>query len=111
MMEENPPKFTYQKIYEIVRQIPRGKVASYGQVARYTGHCTARMVGYALSALKDQDVPWHRVINSQGKISPHGFGYGSSLQRQLLIDEGIKFDDQQRINFEEFGYFFDMKGD
>ncbi len=60
----------YHRIYLVVRQIPRGKVATYGQIAVIVGGCTARMVGYALSATPQQsDVPWQRVINAQGKIS------------------------------------------
>ncbi len=98
----------YQRIYATVCQIPRGKVATYGQVAVITGGCTARMVGYALAALSDRDnVPWQRVINYKGKISPHGFGYGSALQRQLLVEEGVLFDAQDRIDMGEFGFIFD----
>ena len=92
----------------MVCQIPEGKVATYGQVAEITGGCTARMVGYALAALQAGiDVPWQRVINTKGKISPHGFGYGSALQRQLLVEEGIIFDEKDRIDLEAFGFFFD----
>ncbi len=95
----------YSQIYAIVRQIPPGKVASYGQIAGIVGTCTARMVGYAMAALPEgTDVPWQRVINAQGKISPHGFGYGSWLQEQLLREEGVEFDPQGRINFKVFGW-------
>lgn len=95
----------YEEIYAITRQIPIGKVATYGQIARMVAGCTARMVGYAMAALPDKtDVPWQRVINSQGKISPHGFGYGSALQRELLIAEGIRFDLNGRVDFNEFGW-------
>jgi methylated-DNA-protein-cysteine methyltransferase-like protein len=94
------------RIYTIVRQIPLGKVATYGQVARLAGGCTARMVGYALSSLpEDRGVPWQRVINSQGKISPHGHGLGSLMQRQLLQAEGIVFDVQGRIDLSVYGWF------
>ena len=98
----------YLRIYATVCQIPRGKVATYGQVAEITGGCTAMMVGYALAALKaGMDVPWQRVINYKGKISPHGFGYGSALQRQLLVEEGALFDEKDRIDLEKFGFFLD----
>lgn len=61
---------TYERIYEVVRLIPPGRVATYGQVASIVGNCTARMVGYAMAALPPgSDVPWQRVINAQGKIS------------------------------------------
>jgi methylated-DNA-protein-cysteine methyltransferase-like protein len=80
----------YETIYHFVRQVPAGKVVTYGQVARMVGGCSARMVGYAMAALKEEDdVPWQRVINAKGRISPHGFGYGSALQKQLLEEEGI----------------------
>jgi methylated-DNA-protein-cysteine methyltransferase-like protein len=95
----------YQRIYDVVRQIPRGKVATYGQIARITGGCTARMVGFSMAALpEDTDVPWQRVINSMGKISPHGFGFGSALQRQLLEEEGVLFDAEDRVDFIPFGW-------
>jgi len=100
---KKPP--LYERIYYLVRFIPPGKVATYGQVARIVGDCTARMVGYAMSSLKpEQDVPWQRVINSKGEISQHGDGIGSTLQRQLLIDEGIAFDAQGKVDFNVFGW-------
>jgi methylated-DNA-protein-cysteine methyltransferase-like protein len=91
----------YPKIYALVRQIPSGKVASYGQISKIVGGCSARMVGYAMSALKStkemEDVPWQRVINSQGKCSAFGDGIGDSIQRRLLEEEGVEFDDQGRV--------------
>jgi methylated-DNA-protein-cysteine methyltransferase related protein len=97
----------YERIYNVVKQIPRGKVASYGQIARITGGCTARMVGFAMAALRSgshPDVPWQRVINSQGKISPHGQGIGSLVQRDLLEEEGVHFDLTGRIDFDLYGW-------
>ena len=100
---ERPP--LYQRIYEMVRQIPHGKIATYGQIARLVGGCTPRMVGFSMAALTiSTDVPWQRVINYKGKISPHGFGYGSALQRQLLEEEGIVFDLEGKIDFNIFGW-------
>ncbi len=102
----NNKKITYRDlVYEIVNQIPAGKVTSYGQISKLIPGCTARMVGYALSSLPtDSGIPWQRVINSKGKISPHGAGFGSAIQRALLEDEGIEFDHENRINFELFGW-------
>ena len=98
----------YQQIYAVVRQIPSGRVATYGQIASVTGGCTARMVGYAMAAVKEgSGVPWQRVINSKGKISPHGFGYGSAMQRQMLIDEGVVFDDNDCIDLNTYRHIFD----
>jgi methylated-DNA-protein-cysteine methyltransferase related protein len=97
---------TYERIYDLVRQIPSGKVATYGQVAQVVGGCTARMVGYAMSALKSgahPDVPWQRVINRQGRISIHD-AYGGAVQRQILESEGVVFDDQDRVDFAEYGW-------
>ena len=90
----------YERIYAVVKEIPAGKVATYGQIAGIVGGCTARMVGYAMAALNfDTDVPWQRVINAQGKVSPRSSGIGSALQRQLLEAEGIEFDHQHRVDF------------
>jgi methylated-DNA-protein-cysteine methyltransferase related protein len=110
-MSEDQPLRTYDRIYAIVQQIPPGKVATYGQIARLVGGISAQMVGFALAALpwgKDmpegKEVPWQRVINAQGKVSPHGFGFGSAVQRERLEDEGITFDPEGRISFEQYGW-------
>lgn len=95
----------YKRILDIVRQIPPGQVATYGQIARIEGTCTPRMVGYALAGLPaDTDVPWQRVINSQGKISPRSGGDGSIRQRHLLEDEGVEFDADERVDFDRFAW-------
>lgn len=74
------------QIYELVSMIPSGSLATYGQVAGYIPGCTARMVGHALSVLeRDTDIPWHRVINAAGTVSPRP---GSDRQYQCLADEG-----------------------
>lgn len=96
-----------QRVFEIVRLIPAGKVTTYGSIAYMVPHCTARMVGYALASLRDadgDDIPWQRVINAQGKISPHGYGLGSAMQRQLLEEEGIIFGPDHSIDFNLFGW-------
>lgn len=85
-------KTTYEDIYAMVRQVPRGRVATYGQIALLVGRCTPRMVGYAMAGLEfDSDVPWHRVINRLGRISPRA-GDGANMQRDLLSREGVGFD-------------------
>ena len=90
----------YTRIYNIVRQVPAGKVVAYGQIANMLGSCSARQVGYAMAALKESkemlDVPWQRVINSQGRSSSFGGGIGTSMQMELLRQEGIRFDDSGR---------------
>lgn len=81
----------YRRIYAVVRRIPRGRVATYGQVARLAGlPGQARQVGYALSALADDaGVPWHRVINAKGQISRRKDSSYEKLQRALLKEEGV----------------------
>jgi methylated-DNA-protein-cysteine methyltransferase-like protein len=107
-MQDNLEAHLYERIYAAVRQIPHGKVASYGQIARIVGGCSAQMVGFALAALPNgSDVPWQRVINVQGKISPHGYGFGSAVQRDLLLSEGVEFGLEDRIDFERFGWLSD----
>ncbi len=92
----------YERIYNVVRQIPVGKVATYGQIAKIVDRCTARMVGYAMSALPSNiDVPWQRVINHRGEISPRSHGDGNLRQRKLLEAEGIQFDRRGRIDLKE----------
>jgi methylated-DNA-protein-cysteine methyltransferase related protein len=90
---------TYERIYAIVRLIPPGQVATYGQIAAIAGDCTARMVGYALASLPvGSDVPWQRVINAQGKISLRADSAENALQRELLEAEDVQFDGQGRVN-------------
>jgi methylated-DNA-protein-cysteine methyltransferase-like protein len=106
MDRQETQKPLYQRIYAMVKQIPAGQVASYGGIARVVGGCSARMVGYAMAALKDSreimDVPWQRVINRQGRISLTGEGY--AIQRHLLEAEGVVFDDQGVVDFAIFGW-------
>ena len=90
----------YTRIYLVVRQIPPGRVAAYGQIASIVGNCTARMVGYAMAAVPlGSGVPWQRVINAQGKVSPRGDGGGSDHQRALLEDEGVRFDRDGKVDW------------
>ena len=98
----------YGRILDVVRRIPCGQVATYGQVALIAGGCTPRMVGYCLASLDhDSDVPWQRVINYKGVISPRSTGHGSELQRMLLQDEGVEFDELGRVSFRRFGWMED----
>jgi len=98
----------YDVIYSVIRQIPEGKVATYGQISRIVGRCSAQMVGFALAALANQHedlgVPWQRVINARGRISPHGFGMGTAIQRTLLEDEGIVFSLDGEIDLEKYNW-------
>lgn len=97
---------TYDAIYAVVRQIPAGQVATYGQVAELAGlPGRARLVGYALYRvdLSHSDVPWHRVINAKGEISYSPFRQGADyLQRSLLEQEGIQFSTEGKISFRSY---------
>lgn len=95
---------TYRKIYSVVRRIPRGRVATYGQVAALAGlpgH--ARQVGYALHALAEgSDVPWQRVINARGEVSRRAEREYEPLQRAMLEAEGVVFDAAGRVPLARF---------
>jgi methylated-DNA-protein-cysteine methyltransferase related protein len=90
----------YGRIYAVVRRIPRGRVATYGQVAELaglSGH--ARQVGYALHALPASiAVPWHRVLNAQGALSLRREPGAELTQRLLLEREGVRFDARGRVS-------------
>ena len=92
----------HEQVYEVVRRVPPGKVTTYGDVATILGSPrVARHVGWALSALRADgvsDVPWHRVINSRGRISARGQVWRATDQHLRLVAEGIPFDDTGRID-------------
>lgn len=95
----------YPIIYTVVSQIPRGKVATYGQVAALASMPgQARLVGYALYRVApDSTIPWHRVVNAKGQVSESSLRFGTDyLQRSLLEQEGIPFDAQGRINLHQY---------
>ena len=94
----------YQRIYKVVCQIPHGRVATYGQIAAICGLGTARTVGYAMAALFEDDVPWQRVINAQGRVSARVGGEEDKEQRKYLMDEGVVFDRLGRVDFRIFGW-------
>lgn len=101
--EQSEIKPIYKQIYAIVEQIPAGCVATYGQIAHIVGCNTPRMVGYAMAGLPPgSDVPWHRVINAAGKISPRGNALSTDVQRQRLEDEGVAFTKAGNVNLSKF---------
>ncbi len=96
----------YARLYELIAEIPAGQVATYGQLAKIVG-CGPRQVGQALGALSGKDakrVPWHRVVNSQGKISVRAEGGGETLQGDLLRQEGIIWRAGGRIDLKTYGW-------
>ena len=104
MTRAGEPASGWQAIYTVVRRIPKGRVATYGQVAALAGMPrAARQVGFALSALRDgSGVPWQRVVNARGKVSVRGSGFGDELQRALLLREGVEFDSSGRISLSSY---------
>lgn len=91
----------FDKCYEVVRQIPFGRVTSYGAIARYLGAAkSARMVGYAMTASHNKDVPAHRVVNRKGLLTGKHHFEGTNLMQQLLESEGIQVKENQIIDFE-----------
>lgn len=101
-------KTFYDRVYEVVKKIPRGKVTTYGTIASLLNSPrAARAVGYALNALKKTEIdkiPWQRVINAKGEISFKGDALRATLQRKLLEKEGIVFNIVGQIDFTTFGW-------
>ena len=96
----------YDRVYDVVRRIPPGRVTTYGHVAALCGNPrAARTVGWALHALPDEtDVPWQRVVNARGGISIGKVGVPPALQRALLEGEGVEFGASGRIDLDAFGW-------
>ncbi len=96
----------FDKVYEVARLIPYGRVTSYGAIAKYLGAArSSRMVGYAMNGSHGKDVPAHRVVNRKGLLTgKHHFG-GTNIMQQLLESEGVEVEELQVKNFET--YFWD----
>lgn len=110
-MPAKSPSALYRNIYASVRLVPPGFVTTYGRIAQLSG-CSARTVGFALAALpRGSDVPWQRVINRLGAVSPRTDGEGNILQRTLLETEGLAFDAAQRIDLARYGWGFPQEVD
>ena len=95
---------TDKKVYDMVCHIPIGKVATYGQIAKLIGYANySRYIGHALSRLDNNThIPWHRVVNAKGKISPRGLNGCDDYQRILLEEENVVFNDKDCISLKEF---------
>lgn len=96
----------FDKVYQVAREIPYGRVTSYGAIAKYLGAArSARMVGWAMNSSSAKDVPAHRVVNRVGVLTgKHHFG-GTNLMQQLLENEGIQVQDNQIVDFQK--HFWD----
>ncbi|MGI9532931.1 MGMT family protein [Lutimonas sp.] len=93
----------FQRVYEITKQVPFGRVTSYGAIARFLGTPrSARMVGWALNASHlDDSIPAHRVVNKQGLLTGKHHFKGSNLMQQLLENENIKVENNQILHLQE----------
>jgi methylated-DNA-protein-cysteine methyltransferase-like protein len=93
---------THQRIIAVVRRVPYGRVATYGMVAELAGFPRQpRLAGYALRHA-DDSVPWHRIVNARGEISPRAQSDSVRLQRKLLEMEGIAFNEAGRIDLKRY---------
>ncbi len=102
----------HERVYEVVRRVPEGRVTTYGDVASALGSPrVARHVGWALAACRADDVPWHRVINAKGRVSHRGDVGRGSLQQTLLEAEGISFDDTGRLDLRALRWQHDPDAD
>ena len=106
MKTKSRGRSSYDRIYDAVRRIPKGRVATYGQVAVLAGiPRQPRQVGYALAALPDYEkAPWHRVVNAKGEISRRADPDFEWHQRMRLEHEGVIFDLAGRIDLTQFGW-------
>jgi methylated-DNA-protein-cysteine methyltransferase-like protein len=96
---ENCDQTYRERVYDLVRRIPRGRVMTYGQIAAILGEgYTPRTVGYVMHAADTKNVPWQRVINSQGKCSTGKMTIPVNLQQSMLEQEGVVFDSKERCD-------------
>lgn len=101
----------FRRIYAVVRLIPRGKVASYGQIARMAGNPKwSRVVGYALHCNPDpKGIPCYRVVTKDGRLSPAFVFGGIQMQRLLLSEDGVEFDQNGHVDMQRFQWRQDEK--
>jgi len=93
----------FQRVYEVVKKIPKGRVMTYGQIAEILGTRDVRKIGFALHANRDsQNIPCHRVVNKEGRVAPsYAFG-GPNEQKNRLLFEGISFVDNDLVDLEKY---------
>ncbi|MGE5625961.1 MAG: MGMT family protein [Bacillota bacterium] len=102
---KSPGSTLYPRIYSAVRRIPKGRVSTYGRIARLVGAPGPRVVGYAMAALPiGSTVPWQRVVNHKGEISLRKGGGGEIRQRRLLEAEGVRFSLRGRIDLKQYAW-------
>jgi len=102
-IKRGPDQKYRERVFKIVRRIPRGRVMTYGQIAYMLGEgYTPRTVGFVMHGADESNTPWHRVINSQGKVSTGRIVLPADKQQRLLEREGVKFDERGRCDLEKF---------
>ncbi len=92
----------FERVYEIVKKIPEGKVVNYGQIAKAIGTKDVRKVGWALHANKDSGVPCHRVVNKEGRLAPNFAFDGWEEQKRRLEAEGVIFKDKINVDLKKY---------
>jgi methylated-DNA-protein-cysteine methyltransferase-like protein len=97
---------SYEKVYKLVQQIPKGKVTTYGEIGRKL-HMSPRVVGMALHHNPDSDLtPCHRVVNRDGRVAPHFAFGGKDIQKKLLESEGVEFKDESNVDLKKSFYSY-----
>lgn len=97
---------SYEKVYKLVQQIPKGKVTTYGEIGRKL-HMSPRVVGTALHHNPDSDLtPCHRVVNRDGRVAPHFTFGGKDIQKKLLESEGVEFKDESNVDLKKSFYSY-----
>ncbi len=100
------PESSWRRFYEVIQEIPEGRVATYGQIAALAGFAgSSRQVGFALAALAEETaLPWQRVINARGEVSRRREPGRDGYQRHLLEEEGVVFGPGDRVDLARFGW-------
>ena len=88
----------FERVYSVVKTIPKGRVSTYGEIARYIGTRDSRKIGWALHSNKDANVPCHRVVNKEGRLAPNFAFVGANEQRRRLSAEGVTFKDEVHVD-------------
>lgn len=99
----------FTRVYSLVKQIPVGRVSTYGEIARVLGTRDARKVGWALHANRSSEVPCHRVVSKTGKLAAHFAFDGWQEQRHRLEMEQVEFVDEMHVDLPKYGYGFGEK--
>ncbi|MBU2592442.1 MAG: MGMT family protein [Patescibacteria group bacterium] len=101
---------TFQKVYQLVKKVPQGKVTSYGEIAKKLRIGDVRVIGWALHANRDFETPCHRVVNKKGELAP-GYVFGGwQKQKEKLLAEGVCFSGEREVDLKKSGFVFRPSG-